>query len=602
MILVLLSVYLTGWMDHPNPVAKDGMLMLKDWDFEKKGTISLEGDWNFYWKAVEPGKRSIAQQTLLKVPSTWDDQEKFPATGYGLYHLQLKGLEVGKHYGIKIPIMSNSYHFWIDDELRVTNGTPGRSKQTTVPYYKPREVLFKAQHDTVNIYMSISNFHYRSGGMWSSLELGNSEQITELTKRKLTFEAIILGSLILSGLYHIVLFIHRRRAILLMFGISCLVIGARTSVIGELIMTIVFQNVPWWLIIKIEYLSFYTVVPLFTWFFYKLYPLEISKLYCKILTFVCLLFSLLVLMTPAIIFTKSLYLFLGVTIITMIYLIGTLILAAVRKREGAKVVLVCATLYALTVLNDILYIIGSIDSTNLSSLGQFIFIFSQSYIIAKSFSSAYQKVEDYSNQLAELNQTLEEKIFERTKSLENSKQELQRVNETLKEMSYQDPLTNLPNRRYFDDLYEKEWENAVDNQTMLSVLYLDIDYFKLYNDAYGHQQGDLTLQKVAACLQKTLQKYGGTVARIGGEEFIALVTNQTDSQTNQIAEECRNEVKRLEIIHKDSTISPYLTISIGVAAKVPNLTLSKRKLVRMADEALYYAKEEGRNQVILSTN
>jgi diguanylate cyclase (GGDEF)-like protein len=600
--LILLTFCLTGWIIQPSPVAKEGLVSLKEWDGGKEGPVSLKGEWNFYWETDGPDKLTSGERSLIEVPSGWDDENLFPSSGYGLYHLQLKGLEVGKNYGLKIPTMSNSYRLWLDDKLMITNGNPGKTKETTIPFYKPQVVFFDAHSDTIDIYMNIANFHYRSGGMWSSLKFGTAQQITELTKRNLVFEAIIIGSLLLSGLYHIVLFLHRRKErILLMFGATCLVIAARTIVIGEQVLTILFQSVPWEFIVKTEFLTFYTVVPLFVWFMHKLYQQEVSILYCKILTGISLLFSLLVVFTPAIIYTKSLFLFQALTIVTIVYIIFALSLATARKREGAKVVLSCSFIYALTVINDILYTNGNIDSTNLSSMGQFIFIFSQSYIIAKNLSKAFQKVEDYSNQLTELNQTLEEKIYERTKSLENSKQELQRVNEVLKEMSYLDPLTNLPNRRYFDDLYETEWELANNNQTMISILYMDIDHFKFYNDSYGHQQGDMTLQLVAACLQKSIQKYDGTVARIGGEEFVALIPNLSPNQVNMIAEECRMEVRKLEIIHQNSTTSPFVTISIGVASTVPDTTISKRKLIRMADEALYYAKEDGRNQVILST-
>jgi diguanylate cyclase (GGDEF)-like protein len=601
--LILITLCLTGWIVHPIPVVKEGIASLEDWDFEKDGTVSLDGEWNFYWETDEPSHLSAAGLSLIEVSSGWEEENQFPSSGYGLYHIQLKGLEVGKNYGLKIPTMSNSYRLWIDEKLMITNGTPGKTKETTIPYYKPQEVFFDAHSDTVNIYLNIANFHYRSGGMWSSLKFGTSDQITGLTKRNLAFEAIIIGSLLLSGLYHLVLFLNRRKEkILLMFGVTCLVIAARTIVIGEQVVTILFQNVPWELIVKTEYLTFYTAVPLFLWFMHELYNQEVSKFYCKVLTFISLLFSLLVIFTPAIVYTNSLFLFQSLTVITIVYIIFALIRAAVRKREGAKVVLICAFIYALTVINDILYINGNIDSTNLSSFGQFIFIFSQCFIIAKSLSKAFQKVEVYSNQLAELNQTLEEKIYDRTKSLEDSKHELQRVNEVLKELSYQDQLTNLPNRRYFDDLYEIEWENALTNQTMISILYFDIDHFKYYNDAYGHEQGDITLQKVAACLQKSIQKYGGTVARIGGEEFIAIISNMNPDQTNLIAEECRSDVKQLLIPHKKSSTSPFVTISIGVATTVPVPKFSKRKLIRTADEALYFAKEDGRNQVVLSSS
>lgn len=601
MTLVFVLFCLVGWMKPPSTIAENGIATLSNWNFDKNGTVMLDGEWEFYWETMDPGHLSSHQPSILSIPSVWNDNNRFPSTGYGLYHLQIKGLQAGKSYGLKIPTLSNSYRLWIDDQLMMTNGNPGNTKKTTTPFYKPQEVFFTAKNDTVNLYIAISNFHYRSGGLWGSLVLGTPEQIMDATKKNFAFESMLIGSLILSGLYHIVLYMYRKREkVLLLFGIVNLVISLRTLVIGEQVLIEFFERFPWELLVKIEYLTFYSVVPLFTWFLHYLYKEEVSRKYCKFLSILSSLFALLVIVTPAIIYTRSLFLYQAITIITLIYLIFSLSLALYRKREGSLVVAICAAFYALTVINDILFINGTIVSMNLSSFGLFIFIFSQSYILAKRVTIAFQKVEEYSQELTELNQTLEEKIYERTKSLELSKQELQRVNAALTEISYQDQLTKLPNRRLFDNVYETEWEKAIHNHTMLSILYIDIDHFKSYNDAYGHEQGDKTLIQVAACLKETLEKYNGTVARMGGEEFIALISSRTSEQMNEIAEECRNAVKELQISHKGSYTSPYVTISIGVATTVPDQNFSPRNLIRRADEALYFAKEEGRNLVIMS--
>ncbi|HYK73963.1 MAG TPA: diguanylate cyclase [Pseudoneobacillus sp.] len=599
--LVFILICLAGWIKAPLPLAEDGMVDIKKWDFDKNGMITLNGEWNFYWETMDPHNLSGHQPTIQMVPSVWNDKKQYPSSGYGLYHLKMDGLQKGRSYAFKIPTLSNSYRFWIDDQLMLTNGSPGTTKKTTIPFYKPKEVFFTAKNESVDLYIAISNFHYRSGGMWESLTLGTPEQIISQTKRNLAFESMLIGSLILSGLYHIVLYIHRKKErILLLFGIINLVISFRTLVIGEQVIIQFFERIPWELIVKTEYLTFYTVVPLFTWFLHYLYKEEVSRKYAKYLSIISLLFSLLVLFSPAIIYTRSLFLYQAITIVTLVYLISSLFKAVYRKREGSLVVALCAAFYALTVINDILFINGTIVSMNLSSFGLFIFIFSQCYILASRVTNAFQKVEEYSDELSKLNQTLEEKIYERTKSLEISKQELQRVNAALTEISYQDQLTQLPNRRYFENVYETEWEKAIQNQNMLAILYFDIDHFKSYNDAYGHQEGDITLKQVAACLQKTILNYNGIVARIGGEEFIALITNRNTEQMNQIAEECRNEVKRLEIPHKDSLTYPFVTISIGVAATLPDAHSSARNLIRLADEALYFAKEEGRNLVMMS--
>lgn len=602
--LIVITLCLGGWANQSSPSAKEGILTLENWDFTKNGTVSLEGEWEFYWEENVPEELiPTAKASYLKAGSTWDSNNQYPSIGYGLYHLQINGLKRGQNYGLKIPNMSTSYQLWLNDQLLISNGNPGSTKETTIPFYKPQQVYFEAKDTTLHLYMAISNFHYRSGGMWDQLILGTPEQITSLTKKHLAFEAILLGSLVLSGLYHFVLYSYRRKEkILLQFGAICLVISARILVIGEQVLLEFFPRTPWEIVVKIEYLAFYIVVPLFAWFLAGLYPRELNKRFSKLLSLISLLFSLLVIFTPAIIFTESLFFYQIVTIISVIFIIASLILATIRNREGTKVVLACATFYALTVINDILHNNRLIETTNLSSLGLFVFIFSQSYILAKSSSSAFQKAEQYSTQLTELNQTLEEKIYERTQSLEQSKLELQNMNDMLREMSYHDPLTGLPNRRYFDSLYEEEWDMAIKNNAMISILYLDIDHFKAYNDAYGHEQGDITLQKVAACLKTTLSQYNGTAARIGGEEFIALLTNQNQSQTNLIAEQCRCAVKNLEIKHKDSPSSSLVTISIGAATILPTSSDSKRKLIRTADEALYFAKEEGRNQVVHSNS
>jgi diguanylate cyclase (GGDEF)-like protein len=599
-LLIIITLCLGGWTNQSSPTAKKGIISLKNWDFSSNGTVPLEGEWAFYWERMEPKELKLPiKPSYLEADSTWDVNNKYPSVGYGLYHLKINGLTPGQNYGIKIPNMSASYKLWLNDQLLISNGKPGTTKETTTPFYKPQQVYFEAKDSTIHLYMTISNFHYRSGGMWDQLILGTPEQITSLTKKNLAFEAILLGSLILSGLYHFVLYIYRHKEkILLQFGAICLVIGARISVIGEQILLEFFPETPWEWIVKIEFLTFYIVVPLFSWFLTGLYPRELTKKFSQLLSFISLFFSLVVIFTPAIIYTHSLFFYQIVTIISVIFIIASLILATIRNRESTKVVLACAAFYALTVINDILHNNRMIETTNLSSLGLFVFIFSQSYILAKSSSNAFQKVEQYSTELTELNRTLEEKIYERTKSLEQSKLELQYMNEMLREMSYHDPLTGLPNRRYFDRLYEEEWDKAIKNNTMISILYLDIDHFKAYNDAYGHEQGDLTLQRVASCLKTTLSSFNGTAARIGGEEFIALLTNQNQSQTTLIAEECRLAVKGLEISHRDSASSTFVTISIGAATILPTISDSKRKLIRTADEALYYAKEEGRNQVV----
>lgn len=161
----------------------------------------------------------------------------------------------------------------------------------------------------------------------------------------------------------------------------------------------------------------------------------------------------------------------------------------------------------------------------------------------------------------------------------------------------QDKLTQIPNRRRFDKGLETEWRRAFRNQVPLSLILIDIDYFKKFNDRYGHQAGDQCLAEVAQTLAKTAQRASDLVARYGGEEFVVLLYHMTRDDAVQLADRMRSAVEKLAISHLDS---PYerVTISMGGATLFPFEDQDPSILVEVADKALYRAKEKGRNRVI----
>jgi diguanylate cyclase (GGDEF)-like protein len=176
--------------------------------------------------------------------------------------------------------------------------------------------------------------------------------------------------------------------------------------------------------------------------------------------------------------------------------------------------------------------------------------------------------------------------------------ELKRYKDILKRDSRIDGLTRIPNRRRFDEAYVEERDRARRTKTPLAVLMIDLDRFKLYNDAYGHLQGDDVLRLVAQTLYHALHRPGDLVARWGGEEFVVLLP-QTDLEGAVIvAERLRKAVWELEIPHESSPVAKVLTVSIGVAASKAGPPWSYDMLLQWADEAVYRAKAEGRNKVV----
>jgi diguanylate cyclase (GGDEF)-like protein len=178
---------------------------------------------------------------------------------------------------------------------------------------------------------------------------------------------------------------------------------------------------------------------------------------------------------------------------------------------------------------------------------------------------------------------------------------LEQSNEQLEHLSTTDALTGLANRRAFDQCLLSEWQRSARSQQPLSLLMIDIDHFKRYNDHYGHLAGDACLRQIAGILFDCAQRSGELVVRFGGEEF-ALLLPGTDGETAcVVARRCMDELARAQISHANSPVSPWLTCSIGVATVVANQELIPESLVRCADEALYRVKSAGRASFLVAS-
>lgn len=178
-----------------------------------------------------------------------------------------------------------------------------------------------------------------------------------------------------------------------------------------------------------------------------------------------------------------------------------------------------------------------------------------------------------------------------------TEQKLITMQKELEELSFKDGLTSVANRRMFDSIIEIEWANARRNNQPLSLIMLDIDYFKQYNDHYGHIQGDDCLKRVAKVLSSAATRSRDFFARFGGEEFV-LVLPETDKEAAlKVAERCRSLIFKEQIAHAQSPISQLLTVSIGVGTTIPAFKDESVTFINEVDKRLYAAKQKGRNSI-----
>ena len=226
--------------------------------------------------------------------------------------------------------------------------------------------------------------------------------------------------------------------------------------------------------------------------------------------------------------------------------------------------------------------------------------------IALENARLYEQIEKYAH-------TLEEKVAERTQELEIKNQQLeqeikerkiveqtlQEVNQKLERLVNIDGLTGVSNRRHFDDYLAREWRRLKREQKPLSLILCDVDHFKLYNDSYGHLQGDDCLRQVAQTIAQVINRPADLVARYGGEEFAIILPNTDFSGSHEVAKKVQQAIRALKLPHNLSKTSPFVTISMGISSQIPQQDQALENLIRFTDKALYMAKDQGRDRITI---
>lgn len=178
---------------------------------------------------------------------------------------------------------------------------------------------------------------------------------------------------------------------------------------------------------------------------------------------------------------------------------------------------------------------------------------------------------------------------------------LKNANLKLQRLSQIDGLTGVANRRQFNEYLNKEWRRSMRETLHLSLIMCDVDFFKPYNDTYGHQAGDRCLQKVAKMIRSCLRRPADLVARYGGEEFAIILPNTNAKGAIYVAETIRRQVETLQLEHTQSSVHQFVTLSLGVSSIIPQTSLKVQSLIQAADQALYLAKNKGRNCTVLKS-
>lgn len=213
-------------------------------------------------------------------------------------------------------------------------------------------------------------------------------------------------------------------------------------------------------------------------------------------------------------------------------------------------------------------------------------------VIHNAIISMVKKIATHTKDLDEINSSLEDKIKERTKELEEANKKLQALSVT-------DELTQLSNRRYFEEYFQKNWELAKRHGTEISIIMCDIDHFKRVNDTYGHLAGDFILKNIAQILKKSLKRNTDFIARYGGEEFVIVMYDTDIDLAKELCIKIQNSIKDDGLFTFQGIVLEAVTMSFGINSIIPKIDDNSKDLIENADLALYKAKKNGRNRIVV---
>lgn len=451
--VVTLLVVLTGLsllitcndlvVDRKQPQARHGYLDLRGWDLGRDGVIHLDGDWEFYWNRLlrpdEINRIDRSAPQYLTLPGFWRNGvsggKKFPSTGFATLRLRLLTDEQKEKPVLLFFDIISAYRLFINGEEVASVGRVGRTPLEARGAQSPKIVRSFGMRPGVNeVVIQISNFDHRNGGCYESFLLGEAHDIQSLQIRWIALELFLFGSLLIIGLYHIVLFTFRRKDLSpLFFGIFCLLFAIRIFVTGERFIFYIFPDLPWWFTLRLEYLSLYLPIPLFLFFVSSLYPRESQQTINRIIIVLAVFFALSVLVLPSLYFSETIPYFFTYTVLGCLYIIYILIVAVIRKREESGLFLAGFILMFIAAINDIMHNLLIVNTALIAPLGLLAFIFMQAVILSRRSSRAFTLSETLTEQL-------EFKVRERTRELQNSRDEIEKLNEFSRKVN---EVTNL---------------------------------------------------------------------------------------------------------------------------------------------------------------
>jgi len=431
--VLLAGMWLGFASAQSNFAARAGVLDVRTWDTTE--TIAVLGEWQFAWLELREPQDADARAWQTRI-GAW--QGGFPDTpyGYGTYRLTVQLPEPGL-YGLRLAEIDTAYRLWIDGELQTEVGRVATSGQEVRPRYDPQVVAFYGDEVT-EIVMQVVNYHYPTALLRSSdgeasakLHLGTLEQLTQETNRRTHSALLLSGILTAMAGYHLLIYLQRRQMMAFLYlAVFCLLLLLRDSVNGEVLLnTLVPLPFEWQM--ALDYGCAFAIGPSLLLYLRSLFPQELRGWLFRSVVLAFVPFIALVLVLPARFFIAAVPVFLPLVLVTLLYVVGFVVVALWRRRDGILYVVLGVLSIAAGVSLDVLFILDITPVGGFLNLGFLGFIAAQALLLSRRSVRAYERFETLSYELEAANNQLEARVKDRTRELEHASERIRRLNRRL---------------------------------------------------------------------------------------------------------------------------------------------------------------------------
>lgn len=431
-------------------IAKKGELDLSTWNFESDGSVFLEGEWEFYWNRFflnSDFENCSAAKKIVNIPHSWNNliinNSKLGSNGFATYRLVVDIPDKYDVLALEILPQLTSYKLFVNNKEVASSGTISKTADNAIACYERKIVVVPADTTRLDFIFYISNFHHYNGGFQHSIQLGLPERLIYEEQIRILINIMLFGCIAIMAIFHLIqYFMYSYTKSPLFFAFFCILILIRMSIAGHHFETFLV-SLNWSTVIFLELFSFIAAIPAFFIYIKSVFPKLIHKIVVQAVSLVTLLFSVFLLIAkPQVYLQFVIYLEFWV-VVNVIYIIICMIVAVFKKMDNIGVFLIGFLVMGVSVINDVLVRNSLILNDYSIQFGFFVFIFSQSFLLSKRFSQAFEKNKALTNELLSINENLEQIIEARTLEIQQQKEQIEKHVDILKK-SY-DKLKELEN-------------------------------------------------------------------------------------------------------------------------------------------------------------